>query len=73
MNICEGHDRIEGRKILIERIELVFIINGQECSPLTIEQPNEINLAGEKINIWASFSMQLDPNAIKELLQITSS
>jgi len=63
---------IEGRKIVIEKIELVFIINGEECNPFVVEQPYETLLVGEGSNIWASFYIQIDPNVVRELFQIRS-
>jgi len=63
---------IEEGKINIEKIELVFAINGIECNPLIVEQPHEVKLNKIGNTYWASIGMDIDPITTKELYQINS-
>lgn len=62
-------DRIEERKITIEKIELVFAVNGIESNPLVVEKHHEINLEKKGNMYWASIGMGIDPSTTKELFQ----
>lgn len=61
--------KIEEGKILIERIELVFIVNGMECNPLIVDKHHEINLEKKGNTYWATIGMSIDPLTARELYQ----
>ncbi len=62
-------DSIEDKRITVEKIELVFAVNGVGCNPLIVEKHHATNLLKKGNTCWASIVMAIDPSTTEELFQ----
>jgi hypothetical protein len=62
-------DLLEDGIITIERMELVFAVNGIESNPLIVEEHREIKLNKNGNMYWASIGMSIDQLSTKELFE----